>query len=69
MLPRNSFSKPTVFNVKKRMKGILVVMLLAPLCITGKLCYLQLFRHEAYSSKAERTIYNYLAEDRLRGGI
>lgn len=69
MFPQNSFSKPTVFNVKKRMKVVLILMLLAPLCITGRLFYLQLFQHEQYSSKAERTIYNYLAEDRLRGSI
>ena len=69
MFQRTSFSAPNVFNVKKRMRMVLCLMLLAPLCITGRLFYLQLLRHEQYSSQAERTIYNYLAEDRLRGGI
>ena len=69
ILQRNRFSAPSVFNAKKRMRIVVVCMLLAPLCITGRLVYLQLFRHEEYSSKAERAIYNYLAEDRLRGGI
>ena len=69
MIRRTPFSAPGVFNVKKRMSWVLGVMFLAPALITGKLFYLQLFRHEEYSSKAERAIYNYLAEDRVRGGI
>ena len=69
MLYRSRFSAPAVFNAKKRMRLVMACMLLAPLLITGRLCYLQLFRHEEYSSKAKRAIYNYLAEDRLRGGI
>ena len=69
ILQRNRFSAPAVFNAKKRMRFVVACMLLAPLLITGKLFYLQLFRHEEFSSKAERAIYNYLAEDRLRGGI
>ena len=69
MFERSAFSAPKVFNVKKRMRLMLMIMLLFPLCIAGRLCYLQLFRHEQYSSQAERTIYNYLAEDRVRGGI
>lgn len=69
MLRRSSFSAPTVFNVKKRMRWVMYLLLLAPVLITGRLFYLQLWRHEEYSSQAERTIYNYLAEDRLRGGI
>ncbi len=69
MFERPSFCAPKVFNVKKRMRLVLLLMLLIPLCIAGRLCYLQLFRHEQYSSQAERTIYNYLAEDRVRGGI
>lgn len=68
-LNRSRFSAPAVFNSKKRMRLVVALMLLGPLLITGRLCYLQLFRHEEYSSKAERAIYNYLAEDRLRGGI
>ena len=69
MLQRSRFSAPAVFNAKKRMRIVVALMLLGPLLITGRLCYLQLFRHEEYSSKAERAIYNYLAEDRLRGTI
>ena len=66
---RNRFSSPGVFNAKQRMRGVVYLMMIAPLLITSRLCYLQLFRHEEYSSRAERAIYNYLAEDRLRGGI
>ena len=51
------------------MRLVLLLMLLIPLFIAGRLFYMQLFRHEQYSSQAERTIYNYLAEDRVRGGI
>ncbi len=70
MFKRSPFSAPhNVFNVKQRMSWIRAGMLCIALCIAGRLCYLQLWRHEEYSSQAERTIYNYLAEDRLRGGI
>ena len=69
LLQRNRFSAPAVFNAKKRMRIVVALMLLGPILITGRLCYLQLFRHDEYSSKAERAIYNYLAEDRLRGAI
>ncbi len=70
MFKRSPFSTPTnVFNVKQRMSWVRAGMLCIALCIVGRLCYLQLWRHEEYSSQAERTIYNYLAEDRLRGGI
>ena len=69
MFERNSFLAPNVFTVKKRMRIVMYAMLAIALCITGRLFHLQLFRHEQYSSQAERTIYNYLAEDRLRGGI
>ncbi len=69
MLSRTAFSAPAVFNVKKRMKGVLFLILLAPAVITARLFQLQLFQHEEYLSKAERSIYNYLAEDRVRGSI
>ncbi len=46
-----------------------MVILLAPLCIFIRLFYMQTFLYEEFSSKAERAIYNYLAEDRLRGKI
>ncbi len=68
-LHRTAFSAPAVFNAKKRMNVILGCLLVAPLLITGRLLQLQLLRHDEYLSKAERAIYNYLAEDRIRGGI
>lgn len=46
-----------------------LLFLLAPLVIFVRLFYLQTFMHEEFSSKAERAIYNYLAEDRVRGKI
>ncbi len=62
-------SSPFVFNVKSRMRAAGMVILLAPLCIFVRLFYMQTFLYEEFSSKAERAIYNYLAEDRLRGKI
>lgn len=62
-------SSPFVYNVKSRMKICGLVFLIAPLCIFARLFYMQTFLHEKLASKAERTIYNYLAEDRLRGRI
>ncbi len=64
--PANS---PFVFNVKSRMRVAGMIILLAPLVIFGRLFYMQTFLYEEFSSKAERAIYNYLAEDRLRGKI
>ena len=46
-----------------------LLMLLIPLVIFVRLFYMQTFLHEEFSSKAERAIYNYLAEDRIRGKI
>lgn len=63
------FSSPFVFNVKNRMRAAGMVILLAPLCIFVRLFYMQTFLHEEFANKAERAIYNYLAEDRLRGKI
>ncbi len=68
-LHRSVFSAPAVFNSKKRMSLVLILMLVAPLLIAGRLLQLQLLRHDEYLSKAERAIYDYLAEDRIRGGI
>ncbi len=62
-------ASPFVFNVKNRMRVAGLVILLAPLCIFVRLFYMQTFLYEEFSSKAERAIYNYLAEDRLRGKI
>ncbi len=69
MISRTPFSAPSIFNVKKRLYLVFAVMMLAPLCIMSRLVYLQLFRHDEYAAKAERAIYNSLAEDRKRGGI
>ncbi len=65
------FQKTTPFvnHAKARMKLCGMLCLLAPLCIGVRLFYMQTFLHEKFSSKAERAIYNYLAEDRLRGQI
>ena len=66
---RQQNNTPFVFNVKNRMRVAGMVILLAPLCIFVRLFYMQTFLYEEFSSKAERAIYNYLAEDRLRGKI
>ncbi len=66
MFPKNnSFS----YNAKARMKLCGMLCLLAPLAIGVRLFYMQTFLHDEFASKAERAIYNYLAEDRLRGQI
>lgn len=62
-------SSPFAFNVKNRMRAAGLIILLAPLVIFLRLAYLQTFMHEEFANKAERAIYNYLAEDRLRGKI
>lgn len=62
-------SNPFVYNVKSRMKICGMLILIAPLCIFVRLFYMQTFLHQEFASKAERAIYNYLAEDRLRGKI
>lgn len=68
MLPR-PVSSPFAFNVKSRMRLAGFIILLAPLVIFLRLAYMQTFLHEEFANKAERAIYNYLAEDRLRGKI
>ena len=60
---------PFVNNATARMKLCGMLCLLAPLCIGVRLFYMQTFLHDEFASKAERAIYNYLAEDRLRGQI
>ncbi len=62
-------SSPFAFNVKSRMRLAGCVILLAPLVILLRLAYMQTFLHEEFANKAERAIYNYLAEDRVRGKI
>lgn len=69
MIARTPFSAPSIFDFKKRLYWVASLMMIAPALITGRLFYLQLFRHDVYAAKAERTIYNSLAEDRKRGGI
>lgn len=66
---KRSVSSPIVFNIKSRMAWAGLALLLLPLIIFVRLFYMQTFLHEEFSSKAERSIYNYLAEDRLRGRI
>lgn len=66
---KKSVNSPVVFNIKNRMAWAGLVLLLMPLVIFARLFYMQTFLHEEFSSKAERAIYNYLAEDRLRGKI
>ncbi len=63
--PKPSFA----YNPKARMKLCGILCLLAPLLIGVRLFYMQTFQHEKFADKAERTIYDYLAEDRLRGQI
>ncbi|MBR4591618.1 MAG: penicillin-binding protein 2 [Elusimicrobiaceae bacterium] len=66
---RKKISPSVVFNIKNRMRIAGLVMLLIPLVIFVRLFYMQTFLHEEFSSRAERAIYNYLAEDRIRGKI
>ena len=66
---RQNVSIPGVFTIKDRMRWVGWFILLAPLIIFARLFYLQTFMHEEFSNKAERAIYNYLAEDRIRGKI
>ena len=66
---KKTVSAPFVFNIKNRMRWVGLIMLLIPLIIFVRLFYLQTFMHEEFSNKAERAIYNFLAEDRVRGKI
>ena len=66
MFKQNS---PFAYNAKARMKLCGLLCLLAPLCIGVRLFYMQTFLHDELADKAERAIYNYLDEDRLRGYI
>ena len=60
---------PFVFDIKKNMRIACLLLLIIPLIIFIRLFYLQTFLHEEFSSKADRAIYNFLAEDRLRGKV
>lgn len=62
-------SSPFIYDVKNRMKICGLLCLLAPVAIGLRLFYMQTFQHDKFTTKAERAIYNYLAEDRLRGKI
>ncbi|WP_428048470.1 peptidoglycan D,D-transpeptidase FtsI family protein [Candidatus Avelusimicrobium caledoniensis] len=66
---KKKVASPVVFNIKSRMRIMGLLMLFIPLIIFIRLFYMQTFLHEAFASKAERAIYNYLSEDRLRGKI
>ena len=66
MFKQNS---PFAYNAKARMKLCGLLCLLAPLCIGVRLFYMQTFLHDELADKAERAIYNYLDEERLRGNI
>ena len=66
MFKQNS---PFAYNTKARMKLCGLLCLLAPLCIGVRLFYMQTFQHDELASKAERAIYNFLDEDRIRGKI
>jgi len=69
MIRNSSFTSPNTFNVKRRLNIMLALMLVPPVIIAGKLFYMQTFQHQEFSSKAEKAIYDSLAEDRLRGKI
>lgn len=66
---RKRVASPVVFNIKNRMRFFGWLLLVCALVIFVRLFYLQTFLHEEFSNRAERAIYNYLAEDRLRGKI
>ena len=55
-----------VYDVKKRMKLCGFLALIPPVAICLQLLNLQTFQHEKFADKADRAIYSYLAEDRLR---
>ena len=65
----NPFTAPKVFNIKRRMNVALLFVLVIPLIIIGRLFYMQTFLHQEFTSKAEKAIYDYIDEDRLRGKI
>lgn len=58
-----------VYNPKARMQLCGIVILCGVGIIAGRLFYMQIVKHEVFAHKAERTTYNYLREDRLRGQI
>lgn len=60
---------PFMYDAKARMKLCGIICLVAPLIIVGRLFYMQTFQHDKFVTKAERSIYDYLKEDRLRGQI
>lgn len=66
MLPKKN---PFAFNAKARMKLCGFLCLIPPLAIGVRLFYMQTFLYDELSHKADRAIYNFLKEDRLRGQI
>ncbi|MGB2579860.1 cell division protein FtsI (penicillin-binding protein 3) [Elusimicrobium simillimum] len=57
------------YNTKTRLKICGLLCLLPVVFISVRLVYLQTFKHEEFSARTERSIYAYLAEDRIRGNI
>lgn len=54
---------------KTRIKICAALCLIPVLAIVLRLFYLQAYRHDEFATKAERAIYAYLAEDRIRGAL
>ena len=62
--------KVSIYNSKSRMKQCEIFLLsVSLLAISAQLINIQVFRHHEFVDKTERTIYDYLREDRLRGQI
>lgn len=57
------------YNTKMRLKICGALCLLPALFVASRLFYLQTFKHEELTEKTEKSIYAYLAEDRIRGNI
>ena len=57
------------YNTKTRLKICGALCLLPALFVAARLFYLQTFKHEELTEKTEKSIYAYLAEDRIRGNI
>ncbi|GHT39522.1 penicillin-binding protein [Bacteroidia bacterium] len=57
------------YNVKTRIKICGALCMLPAVFIAARLFYLQTFKHEEFTVKTEKSIYAYLAEDRIRGDI
>ncbi|ACC98804.1 Peptidoglycan glycosyltransferase [Elusimicrobium minutum Pei191] len=58
-----------VYNTKTRIKICGIICLIPALLVACRLFYLQTFKHDEFSARTEKSIYAYLAEDRVRGNI